>query len=462
VELPRRRQICRGEGQRAFGIVEFREWADEYRFRSTVEGAKAKPPAPNVGRRETDALTIRAATKLLESGRYVQTTGGYSTFLTLTFDAYARYKINAGPEICGGLYCDYPPQRDFYGNPRGVVQSSGDRIASTVQREVSRFFDAVTKMRRRGWITDAGERVPGIPEPLQYCWVAEAPICEKTGAPNPHVHVLMNWKVKKEHFQSWAARLEKSIWRQGFAHLEKLRNDLAGTSYLLKAVGYMSKGKKGEQGTIAGNRYAINKAARAPGWVVVHKAELQAFGALVADLGDYISHLYGPLYAKKKQLTEKRERVQALKKRAAESREDKSRKRFASIERRLTDAISQQRKKIDALPVTGNKYTIIARGARPMLNILEWMNAAEAWTTERIEYLPAKPAGESWRGGGSADYWREYRREKIRLRVEARSVAMHFDSIDDDRYFSYKVDEYQQWKAIQEGADDGGIKGWIH
>lgn len=216
----------------------------------------------------------------------------------------------------------------------------------SVQREAGRFFEAANKMYQRGWqyrravpastpiihpesgseysplagqwktVKVPGNRAlycvegPGLDkgtgaeftrikwwrEPLDYLWVAEAP--DKTdddGRPvadadgvlitNPHLHVLMRWRVDYRHFRYWARRLER-LWGQGMAHLEKIKDGSKAGSYVAKAAGYLCKAQgkdQNDQGEIRGNRYAISKRARAPGWTECERHQIGIMGWLLAE-----------------------------------------------------------------------------------------------------------------------------------------------------------------------------------
>ena len=206
--------------------------------------------------------------------------------------------------------------------------------AWSVQREASRFFEAAGKMYRRGWQyeNDKGEtvRVPGSRalycvegegekngapytrlkwwrEPLDYLWVAENPdrIDEETGeitGENPHLHVLMRWRVDYRHFQAWAERLER-LWGQGMAHLEKLKEPAKAGGYVAKASGYLSKSQgKTDQGEIRGNRYGISSRARAPGWIECERHQVGMMGWLLAEAHEAWSRKHGPKLQERERL----------------------------------------------------------------------------------------------------------------------------------------------------------------
>lgn len=134
------------------------------------------------------------------------------------------------------------------------------------------------------------EAVFGMQEkgaPLDYMWVAEQPD-NKEGGKNPHVHVMMRWGVDKCVFRSWAKRLEQ-IWGHGFTKLEKIRTPQAASNYLLKAVGYLTKGGSSSQGDILGNRYGISSSARAPKWECIGEFYADNFIAILGELREKLN-----------------------------------------------------------------------------------------------------------------------------------------------------------------------------
>ena len=217
--------------------------------------------------------------------------------------------------------------------------------AWSVQKEASRFFEAANKMYTRGWQyqNDKGEtvKVPGSrkcvptrrtattdgnavtwladgpytpirfkPEPLAYLWVAENPdrIDEETGeylGENPHLHLMMKWRVPYRHFEAWAARLEK-LWGHGFAHLEKIKDPQKAGSYVAKAAGYLSKAQgKTDQGEIRGNRYGISSRARAPGWIECERHQVGMMGWLMAEAHEAWQRKHGKKIARREYLKKK-------------------------------------------------------------------------------------------------------------------------------------------------------------
>ncbi|AWL11918.1 hypothetical protein HMF8227_01443 [Saliniradius amylolyticus] len=330
-----------------------REWSGEQRVRVETLGRHMAAPAPQLGDRWTEKLTDRAARAITDSGAYVATCRrGFSTFLTLTFDTAARRRIldiqawrnNASGKK--GDKCGAVMASGKFSWVYGVGDMcSGHEAAgpftpvdfdteSTIGREVSRFFDLMQKRYQRGWTwtpsKDEREQAQGemfaapvkfgptwdvkhtdygperVPAPLDYIWVAEAPpkygkITNAVGetrevitGQNPHVHILMNWHVPKQYFKGWAEQME-SAWGQGFAHLERIHSPKAATGYLLKALGYMTKGNHtldkdtGElistQGWIRGNRYNISRSARAPGWEVLAEFEAERASQVLYEMG---------------------------------------------------------------------------------------------------------------------------------------------------------------------------------
>lgn len=389
----------------AWGIVEYREWAQEWRVRTQVYTTSGSAPPENYGERVTDALTERAAKIIAESCQYVATCkGGYRTFLTLTFDADWRARI--------------------------------ERQETTIQREVSRFLDGLTKIWRRGWSakTPDGERVGerGRTEPLLYCWVAECPKNDE-GEDNPHVHVLLTWRVPYKLFPAWCARIE-ALWGRGFAHLEKIRAVNAAGGYMLKALGYMTKGKDADagQGRIRGNRYNLSAAARAPAWVVIERAQLHALGALIADVHEHVTDQYGHLYRQRRQLRETLDQV---------PKEHKAKRQ--RIGRRLEKV---RRILAEEVPVVASKYQIIARGADAFRELRAWLGARGAWRAP-VRWLPPK---------GEAEYWASHTKALTqwgdtvltRVRIWNRRMARNAMPPPDNDEWRGLLDFYDRWEPV--------------
>lgn len=284
--------------------------------------------------------------------------GGYSTFITLTLDNEARERVNkikpmvqigskgelAGEIKTSGKFCHIGNAGDFCNGERagGLFVPVDFTSESTIGREVSRFLDGLQKMYQRGCkFTDSGDLFGELPpskyayvkhseygpvplrEKLDYMWVAENPPVKlwnvkvtpfgpgrtewKAGHSqfgpvkahvgyrgNPHVHLLMRWRVPKNLFKAWAGRIEK-LWGQGFAHIEKIREPEAAAGYLLKAASYLTKSdyfvnpETGEllpsQGVIRGNRYNISQVARAPKFECIAEFQAQEMARIIYDTG---------------------------------------------------------------------------------------------------------------------------------------------------------------------------------
>ncbi|MFK5947938.1 MAG: hypothetical protein QM500_04095 [Methylococcales bacterium] len=248
-----------------YAVHQYRDWSGEHRIMHKVAAPFSLPPAHS-GKRVSKNLSDNAARKMADSCEYVSMKkGGYSTFLTLTFNSSTRRKIRKGK--------------------------------TTIQKEASRFFDSLQKVYARGWDCefDNGdfERVEGKADKLDYLWVAENPVtCTdvdiKTGVisdrrDNPHLHVLLRWEVDYKYFKAWSERIEK-VWGNGFAHLEKLKSRKRETAaaYLMKALKYIAKAVGGsDQGVIEGNRYGISKSARAPQWETLYTFAWCKLGQLI-------------------------------------------------------------------------------------------------------------------------------------------------------------------------------------
>jgi hypothetical protein len=350
-------------GRGRFTIVTHREWSDEYRIRTQVDLPASQPPAQS-GPRITSGLSLNGAVAISDSCHYIALKqGGYKTFLTLTFDDDARNRIASG--------------------------------RSTIQKETSRFFDGLQKMYQRGWIANAplGQvKVPGHDHKLKYCWVAENPK-NKRGEDNPHLHVLMAWKVPFVLFDSWAKRIE-GIWGQGFASLEKIKDPISAGAYMAKAAGYITKSSsQSDQGVIRGNRYGISTDARAPPWACIGKYELGIMGSLIADTHDFMNFKYGHVLHERKELNSTLDSMKEQHK-AAKSRGEKippgSAKRRAQIGQKL----QQIRSKINQIPVVASKYQLLIKGKENFGKMWEWATTGDRTGAE--DWLPVIDQTDTW------------------------------------------------------------------
>ena len=403
----------RAPGAGRFAVLYCREWSGEWRIRTETELA-SKPPKGEGGPRESENLSERGARKIAESCYYVaKRRRGFSTFLTLTLDDAARARVAAGE--------------------------------TTIQAEVSRFFDGAQKMYQRGWVaelpagkvkvpgsarvwlkakkrdqeTDEGAKYTAIKrgrEPLDYIWVAENPKNDK-GEDNPHIHVMMRWRVPYRLFKAWAARME-SLWGHGFAHLEKIREPENAGAYLSKAAGYLSKAAgQNDQGTITGNRYGISDRARAPEWGVWARWELDIMGGLVAHLAEHLRLRFGHIRSRRNQL-----------KRELEKTTDKARR--ADLGR----ALEEVRKRIEKMPAA-SRYQVILKGREQLDAFLGW--AKERGAVENHAWLPEKPAGFDFRPVRGLSRWTAEARHTVRVLHEYRERRRMCGYLEETRQPGY-------------------------
>lgn len=309
-------------------VIEYREWCEQYRIRTRVNGQMAIAPPSNSGARESVMLTEGGARKIAESCEYLATQfDGYSTFATGTFDDEARARIASGE--------------------------------TSVQKEATRTLDAMKKMYLRGWeyIDDSGNKKIVDPAGLafKYCWVVEIPK-NQNGEDNPHIHLLMAWKVDFADFPAWSKRIE-SLWSNGYFKLEKIKDKDAAGAYMAKAAGYITKANgQSDQGLVKGNRYAISKPARAPAWVTLSVKELGIMGRLIRETYDHIQHKYQADFEKRRQLNSQRDRMVKIASRSGDK--DKLKKSKAKIGALLVKV----RTKINAIPIRASKYHLVIKG----------------------------------------------------------------------------------------------------
>jgi len=350
-----------------------------------------------------------------------------------------------GGEYAAGAYCklaDVKSAGDFCNGER----SSGPfclvqwETQSTIGREVSRFLDGMQKKYQRGWVwapeqeenktaplQGQYEKIPPVYDvehsevgplkilkKLNVLWVAENPdvleeqeingekIKVKVGE-NPHVHMLMDWKVEKYQFKTWAKQIE-SLWGQGFSHLEIIRDTRAATGYLLKALGYMTKGSHkvdkttGEifssQGRIKGNRYNISASARAPAWECVSEFEAAHMGAIVRQVGEDIciqeSKIKAEIKAERAREKQQKATIAKLnsKNYASKISPNLVKQRLAQANQKLQQSIIRLKKWAGVIRNAdySNKFKITFRNAERFNSFLEFAILKRGWAANLAEH----------------------------------------------------------------------------
>jgi len=422
------RQPVTGSGR--WAVISHREWSGEYRIRTQVEQPHAAPPEQS-GQRVTSKLSDRGALALADSCHYMAVKhGGYSTFLTLTFDEEARARIAAEE--------------------------------STIQKEASRFFDGIQKMYQRGWEaktalgtvrmppsqfmarTNEKMEIKRVREPLKYCWVAENPKNE-AGEDNPHLHVLMSWRVPFEVFQSWAAKIE-SLWGQGFAHLEKIKDPMQAGAYMAKAAGYLTKAAgESDQGEIRGNRYGISAEARAPEWECITRAEMGSMGYLIKDIHDYFGAKYGQVFKERTELNKRLDDVKA-EHTATKAQGAKVTKSQAAEREKIGKRLSEVRKVANELPAVAGKYQLLIKGKDRFNAFMLW--ATKAARNAEFDWLPDIAKSEVWEPEKKTDslwYAELKRRRKVKYTRSwfGKLHDFYTDCVETiQRSFSMEYDEY--------------------
>jgi hypothetical protein len=370
------------KGAGLFTVIQYREWSNEYRIRTRVETSLTKPPISD-GPRISKMLSSRAARKITESCYYMAAKhGGFKTFVTGTFSLEVRLKIKNGE--------------------------------TTIQREVSRTMNSMQKMYQRGWTDTNGVRIEGASKPLSYCWVVEIPL-NAEGEENPHVHMMLDWRVAQTQFADWSARIE-SIWGNGYFHLEKIKDPLCAGAYMAKAAGYMTKGaNQDDQGTVKGNRYGISKTARAPGWYTVSESELGVMGKLISELHEICLLKYERLYIARNHLKKSLERCP---------------KKQKHIRQSIGKNLQTVREKINAIPIVSSQYQLIFKGSDSFHWFLGWAIAA-GWNACN------RPASR----------WLELFNKKIRYRRNQRAAKRLKWT---DHEWTYAVEDYEHYQHFEE------------
>ncbi|MEZ8627936.1 hypothetical protein AB6D75_19310 [Vibrio splendidus] len=389
-----------------------RDWSGQMRAQIVTQTPAGNAPEANSGTRYTEKLTPKSVSNMFESGAYVaQCHEGFTTFLTLTFTPAQRHAIfgamdegidadgpftpveferDTGDLIPGkdGLYTQLPKQ------PFKIIKP----LDTSIGRETSRFLDGSKKMFHRGWYTEDGDYVSGQfkakPSPFgpdrekadfHYMWVAESPMNED-GEPNPHVHLLLKWTVDKKHFKDWAKRLE-SLWGHGMAHIERIRQPKAASTYLIKAVGYAAKGNNADQGLIKGNRYSIARVSRAPSWETLASFEADNITAVIRELGYKLEQWKKPLLRTISRIN--KQKAQTVKASSIAKQQGKPEDHLKKLQSRIirlehaAKKTTQQMKSRQMHASSGNRFSITFDGDEAkerMDNFLMWAAGARGWS----------------------------------------------------------------------------------
>lgn len=385
------------EGAGRFTVVTQREWSGEFKIRTEVEQPAAAPPLQS-GKRSTKELSMRGAVAISDSCHYMaKKHGGFSTFLTLTFDSEARRRVRE--EVTVGPCTEIKYLKRKYGvviKPKTDHKDAGEVLYfSSIQTETSRFFDGIQKMYQRGWQakTDFQTiKMPANEHKLKYCWVAENPK-NSLGEDNPHLHVLIDWRVPYQVFDAWAKRIER-IWGQGVAHLEKIKSPEMAGAYMAKAAGYLTKAQGAtDQGEIRGNRYGISEDARAPLWALVGRYELGIMGHLIADVYDFFGFKYGPKFKARRKLNGA---LDGAKSKAADMKKEGVKQSPSDLKRRakIGQKLQKVRAEINELPAVSSKYQIVVKSKAAFDEFWNWATNAEKG--EKCEWLPTITKDETW------------------------------------------------------------------
>ena len=412
-------------------VIEYREWADEYRVRSEVEATTGNAP-PEQQERISAMLSTRGARKIAESCEFMAIKkGGYKTFVTGTFSAETRYKIHQGEDLKSNCSDAGPAQ--------GLCGPMPFKAAeTTIQKEVSRTMDSLQKLHQRGFIDNNGHRVEQHGgKKLAYCWVVEIPR-NNAGFENPHVHLLLDWRVSYGHFQPWKDRVE-GIWGNGYFHLEKIHDSKCAGSYMAKAAGYLSKAQgENDKGMVTGNRYWISSEARAPSWVKVSESQLHILGQLIADIHDHLTVVHGPKYRERKRLNTELEKIPKSNRAA----------RLA-----VGKKLQVVREELNSIPVRCNKYQVILKGKAAAARFFSWARTPDM--TPNVDWLPEKPEGECWREGerfapGQTQYFRAIQRKFHKMKERRHAVTDEVCGWIVDQVIDFKDWANSGWNEYEE------------
>ncbi|MFT5755410.1 MAG: hypothetical protein ACI9LM_000117 [Alteromonadaceae bacterium] len=295
--------------------------------------------------------------------------------------------------------------------------------------------------------------------PLDYMWVAEMPD-NKKGEKNPHVHIMMRWNVPKPLFRAWADRLE-TIWGHGFAKLEKLKTPEAASNYLLKAVGYLTKGGSSEQGIITGNRYNISASARAPKWECIGEFYADNFIAILGELREKLHRKKARINSTVNACIQQRDKEKGLVKKLSNVNRSKakfSEKRQVLIEKlkgRLLDgdiAIKEASEQKNALPYI-NDFSLGQMNETQATDFLSWAMRERFWNcevkTNRYNTWDELKANTIEAIKENRAYWRGYSHilETSELTWQWAEYTSNFDLISDAQNVAFD-ENGNQWELV--------------
>lgn len=377
---------------------------------------------------------------------------------------------------------DYCPVEVVAG--RYVAAATGEEFDdvtfTTIQKELGRFFDGANKMRQRGWKADRLDKFKNPVEirgkvsqvrekpskvisiegfladkkikykrlGVRYAWVVENPL-NKEGQRNPHIHILIDWRVGYTKFFAWADRLEK-LWGQGMANMEKIEDSKCAGAYLAKAAGYITKAQgESDQGPVRGNRYGISKDARATDWACIGRYPMHVMGHLIKDVHDYYTHSYGALSEGRRQLSNRAAEIRKEIKTADKTELSALYKRRANVAKRLNAA----RDTLDGVPIIPSKYQLIINTEEAFDTFIDWAMSPES--RESTAWLPEKSADEQWRP------WEERPKglwlKTYQMVLHAKKAARRWAGIDkfykqwtDSELVSSAVCYMSEWREFQQ------------
>jgi len=147
-----------------------RNWSSDYRIVCTQNTRASDAPDANTGDRVTQTVTSRARGKIVDSGLYMQAVkGGFNSFTTVTLNAAARWRIDNNhyqkvAKRAAGSVVDAIHSEEIAAGDFTAVKFE----RATVGQELSRFFDSLGKMHKRGFV--AKGKISDTPNAKKYKW----------------------------------------------------------------------------------------------------------------------------------------------------------------------------------------------------------------------------------------------------------------------------------------------------
>ncbi|MCS6237996.1 hypothetical protein G3495_23350, partial [Shewanella baltica] len=178
----------------------------------------------------------------------------------------------------------------------------------------------------------------------------------------------------------------------------------AAGGYLLKALGYLTKGEKADQGEIKGNRYNISKGARAEPWETIASYHAEHMASIIGEIKYKLENRAAPIrkeigraYGALEKAIRDKAVMQAQKRADALA---KINKRIAELEQK----IKTSKAALKAGEVRAQDYQLTFKGAESLAKFFNWAIGARQWQglSRESEFIENRICKRLWTKGINA------------------------------------------------------------